>query len=262
MKKSLLIHDTFLTKGGAERMNIEIAKILDADIATAVWHENGFNLADFDYDCEIFLTQKNFKRGMLGFLKMKWSFWKFSSSLLTPLLKGEGNENDTKPHWGEVGSFFLSNEASTSVWNLPKNSKKIFYAHSISRHLFDLYDDYLAKVPTIAKIPYRIMAWILKKMYIAELRRFDIILTNSTENQKRLKEWCNIDAKVLFPPVNTDKFVPLTPNPSPEREGSTKKIFIKYKNYHNFLPKNPPLPAGEGRGEGFYLSFSRVNDTK
>ena len=62
MKKTLLIHDTFLTKGGAERMNIEIAKILSADIATAVWHKNGFQLEDFDHDSEVFLTTKNFKK--------------------------------------------------------------------------------------------------------------------------------------------------------------------------------------------------------
>lgn len=62
MKKTLLIHDTFLTKGGAERMNIEIAKILDADIATAVWHENGFQIEDFDYTADIFLTTKNFQK--------------------------------------------------------------------------------------------------------------------------------------------------------------------------------------------------------
>jgi len=37
MTKTLIFHDTFLMKGGAERMNIEIAKSLNADIATAIW---------------------------------------------------------------------------------------------------------------------------------------------------------------------------------------------------------------------------------
>lgn len=43
-------------------MNIEIAKILDADIATAVWDKNGFKIQDFNLDSDIFLTQKNFKK--------------------------------------------------------------------------------------------------------------------------------------------------------------------------------------------------------
>lgn len=50
MKKTLLIHDTFLMKGGAERMNIEIAKILDADIATSIWDDDCYDPEEFDFE--------------------------------------------------------------------------------------------------------------------------------------------------------------------------------------------------------------------
>lgn len=233
-------------------MNIEIAKILDADIATAVWHENCFDLVDFNHDAEVFLTTKNFQKWMFGFLKMKFSFWRFGRKIQShpeldsgsSLFARENFQNQKKedcgssPQWQKniEKIFFLSNEASTVIWNLPKNSKKIFYAHSISRHLFDLYDDYLAKVPKIAKIPYRVMAFFLKKLYLAELKKFDIILTNSPANQKRLKEWCNIESFVLFPPVNTEKFQKIS-------EEKRWKIFTKYKkNYHcGFNPQSSAL---------------------
>lgn len=41
--KTLLYHDTFLMRGGAERLNIEIAKTLGADIATAIWSFNCYD---------------------------------------------------------------------------------------------------------------------------------------------------------------------------------------------------------------------------
>lgn len=102
------------------------------------------------------------------------------------------------------------------------------------------------------------MAFFLKKLYLAELKKFDIILTNSPANQTRLKEWCNIDSSVLFPPVDTSKFRPLAENE-------------RWKIFEKFLKKNSsPRPVREGHendvkllgGEGFYISFARVNATK
>lgn len=223
-------------------MNLEIAKILDADIATAIWAEKSFSLADFGLNSRIFLTEKNFKKWMIGFLKMKWNFYKFGKNF------SEKNK-EKNSNFQNYSRFFLSNEASSVVWQLPRDSEKIFYAHSISRHLFDLYDEYLAKVPFFAKIPYRIMAYFLRKIYIVELSKFDIILTNSEANKLRLKEYCGVDSIVLFPPVNTEKFSPIIWEKNYD-------FFKKYKNHEKFLQKI------EEKNTWFFLSFSRVNATK
>lgn len=171
MKKTLLIHDTFLMKGGAERLNIEIAKILEADIATAVYSENCYDAEKMGFFGKIFLTQKSFKNGMLGFLQMKWNF--FCSKKITK----------------NYEAIFFSNEAISAVWKAPKNAKKYYYAHSISRHLFDLYSDYLKKVSPILRPVYRIMAFFLKKLYKKEIQKMDVIFVNSRANQKRIKQW-------------------------------------------------------------------------
>lgn len=42
-KKTLLFHDTFTTQSGTERMNISMANILGADIATAIWSTNCYD---------------------------------------------------------------------------------------------------------------------------------------------------------------------------------------------------------------------------
>lgn len=41
--KTLIFHDEFTTRSGAERMNISMANILFADIATAIWSKNCYD---------------------------------------------------------------------------------------------------------------------------------------------------------------------------------------------------------------------------
>lgn len=54
-----------------------------------------------------------------------------------------------------------------------------------------------------------LLSYFLKKLYIADVRKADMIFTNSVTNQRRIKEWIGRDAIVLSPPVDTDEFHPL-----------------------------------------------------
>ncbi|MBS9783926.1 glycosyltransferase [Candidatus Gracilibacteria bacterium] len=219
-KKILLFHDIFLMKGGAERMNIEIAKILDADIATAYWSPDCYDAKSMGFQGKIIQVDPNFKKGGLGFLKMKWRFFHSKKTLK------------------DYDIVFFSNEAISAIWGLSKHQKSFYYAHSISRHLFDLYDEYLAKVSKIRKIPYIILAFFLKKLYLAEIKKVDTIFVNSKANQKRVEKWLGRnDAKILYPPVDTDKFFPKKDN----------AIF------RNIFPDFP---------ESYFLSFSRLTFAK
>ncbi len=245
-QKTLLIHDTFLMKGGAERMNLYIAKILNADIATAIWHENCYHPSEMDFSGKIFELNPNFRRGMIGFLKMKMAF--FLAKFAHP------NDISEKKFWkksekksqfdiNHYNAFFLSNEAISAIWSIPKG-KTFYYAHSISRHLFDLYDEYLAKVPRLARLPYRIFAYFLRKIYIREIQKFDVVFVNSPANQKRLAEWTGRDdAIVLFPPVDTTHF--------------TDKIDTSH--FQN-LPKIREI--FEKNQQKFFLSFARLTHVK
>lgn len=131
----------------------------------------------------------------------------------------------------------FSNEAISAIWGVQKETKTYYYAHSISRHLFDLYDAYLEKVPRFAIIPYKIFAFFLKKLYLAETKKIDTIFVNSTANQKRVGNWLQRnDAKILYPPVDTQKFTPNT--------------------NANFCDKFTEAP------QEFFLSFARLTHAK
>jgi len=108
---------------------------------------------------------------MIGFLKMKWAFFR-SRKLLE-----------------QYDQVFFSNEAISAVWGIAPGTKTYYYAHSISRHLFDLYASYKSKVPWFAKVPYSVMAWLLRKLYITEVRHIDTVLVNAPHNQLRVREW-------------------------------------------------------------------------
>ena len=198
-------------KGWAERMNIEIAKILEADIATAIWKEDCYNAHDMGFHGKIFEIHPDFRRGLLGFLRMKWAFFR---------------SNITQ----DYDTILFSNEAITGIHSIRKGTKTMYYAHSISRHLFDLKEDYEKKVPKIIRPFYRIANFLLKELYIWELQKIDVIFVNSLTNKNRIKEWIwRDDAIILPPPVDTKAFSPHTKE---NVENIIQGIWLNYKDYY------------------------------
>jgi hypothetical protein len=100
MKRYLIVHDTFLMKGGAERMNIEIAKILSADIATTVWKSDCYDARAMGFEGKIIEILPSFRKGIIGFLEMKWAFFR---------------RRDIYDGYDVV---IFSNEAITGIWNI------------------------------------------------------------------------------------------------------------------------------------------------
>ncbi len=126
---------------------------------------------------------------MIGFLRMKWRF--FRSAHIT----------------ANYDSILFSNEAITGIWNTKPSTKTYYYAHSISRHLFDQRSQYLAKVPLLARPFFLIFSVFLRWLYKKELSKIDTIFVNSEANKKRISEWCGRDdAVVIYPSVDVEQF--------------------------------------------------------
>ncbi len=189
MSKTLLYHDTFLMRGWAERLNIEIAKTLGADIATSVWSPNCYDSLSMWFTWEIFQINQDFKRWILWFLIMKWRFFRSRRFL---------NDYDT---------VIFSNEAITGIWGTRPGTRTYYYAHSISRHLFDQRDQYIRKVPVIMRPFFSVFSIFLKWLYKKEISKIDTIFINSEANKKKISEWLGReDAIVLYPSVDTNVF--------------------------------------------------------
>jgi hypothetical protein len=190
-KRTLIFHDTFIHRSGTERINISIANILDADIATAIWSANSYDAAELGYHRKVFELFHRFYGGWIGFVRMKWGFL-FSRKI-------------TKNY----ERIIFSNEALTAMHRVMPGTETIYYAHSLPHILFDGREEYMKSVPFFFHEFYAIAHWLRRILYLYEIRKVGKIITNSKMNEEWLMKWSRrTDIILIYPPVNTLRFHP------------------------------------------------------
>lgn len=188
MKKTIILHDTFLYKWWWERLVIMMAKILWADIASWFFSSWSFDLRKEWFTWKMISLSSEIFKKWFRHLKLKYAFL-FKTKFLSDY---------------EVVIF--SGDSISAVRNCKKSQKKIYYCHTPPRYLYDLHDLYLQKVPFWLKTIFKIFCYIFKKMYEKDIKKMDLILTNSKNTQKRIKNFLWIDSIVLYPPVDMKLF--------------------------------------------------------
>lgn len=207
MKKTIILHDTFLYKWGGERLILMMAKALEADLASGFFSQWSFDLRKEWFKWKmISLSNEVFKKWFRHF-KLKFAFL-----FKTKFLK-------------EYDTVIFSGDSISAVRNCDKNIKKIYYCHTPPRYLYDLKEIYIKKVPFLLRPVFLFVSYIFRKMYESDIKKMDVILTNSINTQKRIKKFLWLDSTILYPPVNLEEFK-----------------FIWQKDY--------------------YLSFARLSDAK
>ncbi|MDD4152055.1 MAG: glycosyltransferase [Candidatus Gracilibacteria bacterium] len=187
-KKTIILHDTFLYKGGGERLIMMMGKALKADIASGFFSAGSFDLRKEGFEGKMIpVSSEIFKKGFRH-LKLKWAFL-FNTSFLK-----------------KYDNIIFSGDCISAQRNCRKDAKKIYYCHTPPRYIYDLHDLYLKKVPTLLKPAFKIFCFIFKIMYEKDVKNMDLVLTNSINTQKRIKKFLGIDSLVLYPPVDLDKF--------------------------------------------------------
>lgn len=188
MKKTIILHDTFLYKWGWERLIMMMAKALESDIASGFFSAWSFDLRKEWFSGKmISLTDEIFKK-WFRHLKLKFAFL-----FKTKFLK-------------EYDNVIFSWDSISAVRNCPKTTKKIYYCHTPPRYLYDLHELYLKKVPFILKPIFKLFCFVFKKMYEADIKKMDLILTNSKNTRDRIKKFLSLDSTILYPPVDMELF--------------------------------------------------------
>lgn len=184
-----------------------MAKALKADLASGFFSSWSFDLRKEWFEWKmISLTDEIFKKWFRHF-KLKFAFL-----FKTKFLKDYEN-------------VIFSWDSISAVRNCAKNSKKIYYCHTPPRYLYDLKEIYVKKVPFLLRPIFLFVSYFFKKMYEKDIKKMDLILTNSLNTQKRIKKFLWLDSIVLYPPVDLEQFK-----------------FLSQKDY--------------------YLSFARLSDAK
>ena len=87
-----------------------------------------------------------------------------------------------------------------------KHGRRLYYCHTPPRFAYDWRDRYLDKVPKIIR-PFAAAAInLLRQRYETSLAQMDEIIANSENVRRRLKRFLNVDAVVIHPPIDTERF--------------------------------------------------------
>lgn len=191
--KVAIVHDWLVTNAGAEKVLRNILNIYpNADI---------FSLVDF-------LNEKD----RIDVLNGKFAKTSFIQKL--PLAKKHfRNYLPLFPKAIESLDLRGYDLIISSSWAVAKGVKKsgkqlhICYCHTPIRYAWDLYDEYTFNLKQPKKFIVQKTLQYIKKWDIKSLDRVDFFLANSKFVQNRIKKTYKKEAKVIYPPVNTKKFV-------------------------------------------------------
>lgn len=186
--KVIILHDTFLYKWGWERLILMMAKALNADLASGFFSKGSFDLRKEWFKWNMISVSNEIFKKWFRHIKLKWAFL-FNTWFLK-----------------DYNSIIFSWDSISAVRNCSNNSKKIYYCHTPPRYIYDLHNLYLKKVPLLLRWAFKLFCYFFKKMYEKDVKKMDLVLTNSINTQKRIKKFLWIDSIVLYPPVNLDEF--------------------------------------------------------
>jgi len=92
-----------------------------------------------------------------------------------------------------------------------KNTLHICYCHTPMRYIWDMYDVYFGKdsrANFVTKILMKVLRKPLQNWDINSSKNVNYFIANSFNVKERIKRIYNRDAEVVYPPVDTDFFVP------------------------------------------------------
>lgn len=186
--KIIILHDTFLYKWWWERLILMMAKWLNSDLASGFFSSWSFDLRKEWFKWKMISVSSEVFRKWFRHMKLKYAFL-----FKTKFLK-------------EYNTVIFSWDSISAVRNCNKDTKKIYYCHTPPRYIYDLHKLYLKKVPFLLRPFFKLFCFVFKKMYERDVKKMDLILTNSINTQKRIKKFLWLDAKVLYPPVDLSEF--------------------------------------------------------
>ena len=163
-------------------------KALNADIASGFFSAGSFDLRKEWFQGKMIpLTSEIFKK-WFRHLKLKFAFL-----FKTKFLK-------------EYDTVIFSGDSISAVRNCSDKQKKIYYCHTPPRYLYDLHELYVQKVPTLMRPIFKIACRVFRFMYERDIKKMDVILTNSKNTQARIEKFLWLKSQILYPPVDQSLF--------------------------------------------------------
>lgn len=181
----LVLHDYLQVRGGAERLVLTFARRFPEfylQVASA--------LPDFEAETFTYVNA-----GLIGRLaallpRVPRAILSFAFARVSP----------------DIDCVIYSGLYAPLAVEKQKRGKRIYYCHTPPRFAFDREEEYLRRIPVMAR-PFLRMAIVwYRRAYLRALGRMDTIIVNSENIQRKLQSQTGIDAQVIYPPIDTENF--------------------------------------------------------
>lgn len=83
---------------------------------------------------------------------------------------------------------------------------RLYYCHTPPRFAIDEEDGYLRRVPAFVRPALRLAIARYRRAYLDAVAGMDLVMTNSEHVRQRLRRQVGVDARVVYPPVDIERF--------------------------------------------------------
>ena len=181
--KIAIIHDFFESIGGGEKLVLELARGLKADVYTT--NINNENLKR--------INRYNINVGSLG------------RCIQFPILKQiHASYIFHKANLKGYDFYILS--GNWSVFSAKKHQPNLYYLHTPVRMFYDSKREFYNIAPWYAKLPFLVWVKFHKSLLERQFRYVNKIITNSINVKKRIKRYHNRESKIIYPPIKSYEF--------------------------------------------------------
>ncbi len=189
----VLVHDFLIRSGGAERVLSVLAHMFpDAPIFTLLYDEKKMS------------GQFPRKRVHCSYLQKIPHMLRKNHKYLFPLMPGAIERFDLS----KFDVVISSSSAYSHGIITPTKTVHVNYCHSPMRYAWDWYHQYVKEqqVNKLAQLAIRVLMKRIRLWDRIAADRADVYIANSLEVQKRIQKYYRRQARVIYPPVDIERF--------------------------------------------------------
>ena len=186
-----VLYDYLQVAGGAERLSLDLVSQLPGFqlVVSRVFPQSELLLPDSDFKQKhIKCIGSLFTRSLQRVPEAMMAF-RFNTAFL--------KNAKTVIYSGLYAPFAVVNQ---------ERGQRIYYCHTPPRYAYDWSNQYMARVPLPFQPIAKMVVNQIRGRYEYSLKKMDRIIANSQNVSNRLNQYLGIEAEVIHPPVNTERF--------------------------------------------------------
>ncbi len=186
--RNWVVHDYLQVNGGAERLVITLARGLpDFGLAVSSVYPDFSGTGDLDG-----VQLRTLGHGPAGLLpRVPRALLAFGRR------PGVAAAHDTVIYSGLYAPLAVHGQASGA---------RLYYCHTPPRFAFEEEESYLRRVPALARPALRLAIARYRRAWLEAVAAMDVVMTNSEHVRQRLRRHPGVDARVIYPPVDLERF--------------------------------------------------------